>query len=108
MVARDICFIRIFVVFNLKRKSIYRDYSRLRISHLLCQFQNQSFGVLPAKARIGDGFAVHAAVGGLRALFDVRLYHKPFDDCVYILLLAHAVQHFFCDTRLLEKSFCGV
>lgn len=51
------------------------------ILHLFRKLENQFFGVLPAEARIGNGFAVHAAVGRLRAFFDVGLDHQAFDDC---------------------------
>ncbi len=51
------------------------------ILHLFRKLENQFFGILPAEARIGNGFAVHAAVGRLRAFFDVGLDHQAFDDC---------------------------
>lgn len=51
------------------------------ILHLFRKLENQFFGILPAEARIGNGFAVHAAVGRLRTFFDVGLDHQTFDNC---------------------------
>lgn len=109
MVARDICFIRrtmlfkqptvsffckcnqSFVPFDKKRSafvcaSVFFILLHFLvflgvILHLFRKLENQFFGILPAEARIGNGFAVHAAVGRLRALFDVGLDHQAFDDC---------------------------
>ena len=110
MVARGICFIRratlfkqptvrffckcnqFFVPFDNKKRSAFVCASVFFILlhflvilgvilHLFRKLENQFFGVLPAEARIGNGFAVHAAVGRLRAFFDVGLDHQTFDDC---------------------------
>lgn len=109
MVARDVCFIRRAMLFKqpmldfLQVQSIVcpvrQKNARLlfcasvflilllflvilyAILHLFRKLENQFFGILPAEARIGNGFAVHAAVGRLRAFFDVGLDHQAFDDC---------------------------
>lgn len=110
MVARGICFIwramlfkqptvrffckcnHFFVPFDNKKRSVFVCASVFFILllflvilyvilYLFRKLENQFFGVLPAEARIGNGFAVHAAVGRLRAFFDVGLNHQAFDDC---------------------------
>lgn len=77
-------------------------------SKLFGKFENQFFGILPAEAGIGDRFSVDSAVGGLRTFLDIRFDHKPLDDGFDVGGLAHAVQHFFCDTRLFKEFFCGI
>ena len=74
----------------------------------LCNLEEKTLSLLPAKAGIGDGFSINMIMDFLAAIFDVALDHQPFDQFVDVVAVTAAVKYFFCNTDLLQILLVGV
>ena len=77
-------------------------------SDQLRQLQDQPFGVGPADAGVGDGFAVDAAAHDLATGFQVALHHEALDQALEVRVLAAGVEDLLADAPLLVGVLAGV
>ena len=75
---------------------------------LVSKIENKSLGLFPAKAGVGDGLAVGAAVGLLSAVNQIALDHEALAKLADILIVAHAVNNVHGDTGLLGVFLTGI
>ena len=77
---------------------------------LLSNIVNQSFGLIPSKTRVGNGFSVNMGsasdflIARLQIAFDHNTFYETFD----ILAASSCVQNVFDDTDLLLVFLSGV
>ena len=77
---------------------------------LLSNIVNQSFGLIPSKTRVGNGFSVNMGsasdflIARLQIAFDHNTFYETFD----ILVASSCVQNVFDDTDLLLVFLSGV
>lgn len=69
---------------------------------------DQSFGLFPAQAGIGDRFSVAVPVYVLGAIFDVTLDHQALDQFFDLRRISAAVHDVFADIDLFERVFSRI
>ena len=74
----------------------------------LCNLEEKTLSLLPAKAGISDGFSINMIMDLLAAIFDVTLDHQSFDQFVDVIAVTAAVKYFFGNTDLLQILLVGV
>ena len=72
-----------------------------------CKIADETLGLRPAEARIGDGLSVYSAVYALIAVLDIAFHEKTFNNGIEILIL-HVVENFLGYSYLLEGVFAAV
>ena len=77
---------------------------------LLSNIVNQSFGLIPAKARVGNGFSVNmiSASDFLIARLQIAFDHNTFYETFNVFVASSGVQNVFDDTDLLLVFLSGV
>ena len=74
----------------------------------LCNLEEKTLSLLPAKAGIGYGFSINMIMDLLAAIFDVALDHQSLDQLMDVIAVTAAVKYFFCNTDLLQILLVGV
>lgn len=64
---------------NLGKRGLKMLEAEARLRHV-GKFKNKAFGFFPAKAGVGNAFAVYAITDFLRAILDVAFNHEAFDQ----------------------------
>ena len=74
----------------------------------LCNLEEKTFGLLPAKAGIGYGFSINMIMDLLAAIFDVALDHQSFHQLMDVVVITAAVKDFLGNTDLFQILLVGV
>ena len=74
----------------------------------LCNLEEKTFGLLPAKTGIGDGFSINMIMDLLAAIFDVALDHQSFHHLMDVVVITAAVKDFLGNTDLFQILLVGV
>ena len=92
-----------------RARSFLRASSAEPVSlYQLCELENESAALFPAKAGVGDGLAVDAFADLLTAIFDVALDHEAFHDAGDVRGVAAAGHDVFGDADLLHVFLAGI
>ena len=77
----------------------------------LAQLRNiidESFGILPAKTRICDGFAVHTVADLLAAFRNIAFHHEAFDKRMDVRIKIPVLPNLPDDPALLDGVLAGL
>ena len=74
----------------------------------LCNLEEKTLSLLPAKAGIGDGFSINMIMDLLAAIFDVALDHQSFHQLMDVVVITAAVKDFLGNTDLFQILLVGV
>ena len=69
---------------------------------------NESFGLFPAKAGVGNGFSEDMLLGLTSTVLKVALDHKPLDELSYVGRITAAVKYLLGNSDLLKILFARV